>query len=157
MVQIDPVFLDKKFKSCKCIFNHIVVRTGEGKGLVFNLHPHLLLAHLSRTLKFLLIACCPSVCKLFTFSFSSQDPLGQFQPHGLFQANLTQSIFWWKGLNVLQIRIFNYKKEMICFLLSESTQLSTNMFIDLKRFLRWAMWPMGLLFANRDIHVGIWI
>ena len=52
MVQIDPVFLEKSFKSCKCIFNHIVVRTGEGKGLVFNLHPHPLLAHLSWTLNF---------------------------------------------------------------------------------------------------------
>ena len=35
------------------------------------------------------VAClpvCPSVCKLFTFSFSSPEPLGQFQP------NLAQSI-----------------------------------------------------------------
>ena len=48
------------------------------------------LAHLSWKLKWaFLIACCPSsvrlsvcpfVCKLYTFSSSSQEPIGQFQP-----------------------------------------------------------------------------
>ena len=50
------------------------------------------LAHLRWMLKWaFLITCHLSVCKLFTFSFSSPEPLNQFQP------NLTQSIHgWWK-------------------------------------------------------------
>ena len=39
-----------------------------------------------------LMACCPSVSYFFTFSSSSPEPLGQFQP------NLAQSILRWKGL-----------------------------------------------------------
>ena len=41
---------------------------------------------------------CPSVCKLFTFSSYSQEPLGQFQP------NLTQSILGWWGFNFVQMK-----------------------------------------------------
>ena len=36
--------------------------------------------------------------KLFTFSSSSPEPLGQFQP------NLTQSILWWRGFKFLQMK-----------------------------------------------------
>ena len=47
-----------------------------------------------------LIACrlsvCPSVCKLFLFSSSSQKPLGQFQ------TNLAQSILGWRGFKFVQ-------------------------------------------------------
>ena len=37
------------------------------------------------------LSVCPSVCKLFTFSSSSPEPLGQFQP------NLAQSILGSRG------------------------------------------------------------
>ena len=59
------------------------------------------LAHLSWKLKWAFLITCrsssvclsvrPSVCKLFTFSSSSPEPLGQFQP------NLAQSILGWRG------------------------------------------------------------
>ena len=41
---------------------------------------------------------CPSVCKLFTFSSSSPEPLGQFQP------NLAQSILGWRGFKFVQMK-----------------------------------------------------
>ena len=41
---------------------------------------------------------CLSVCKLFLFSTSSQEPLGQFQP------NLAQSILGWRGFNFVQMK-----------------------------------------------------
>ena len=44
---------------------------------------------------------------------------------------------------------------MIGFHLSESTLLSTNVFIDLNQFLGWAMWPMGLLF-NFSLYLEIY-
>ena len=57
---------------------------------MFSCPAHNFLAHLSWKLKWaFLITCCPSsvclsvclsVCKLFTFSSSSPEPLGQFQP-----------------------------------------------------------------------------
>ena len=66
------------------------------------------LAHLSWKLKWaFLITCCPSsvcssvclsVCKLFTFSSSSPEPLGQFQP------NLAQSILRWGGFKFVQMK-----------------------------------------------------
>ena len=40
----------------------------------------------------------PSVCKLFTFSSSSPEPLVQFQP------NLTQSILGWRGFKFVQMK-----------------------------------------------------
>ena len=40
--------------------------------------------------------CLPSVCKLFTFSSSSPEPLGQFQP------NLAQSIPAWRRFTFVQ-------------------------------------------------------
>ena len=40
----------------------------------------------------------PSVCKLFTFSSSSPEPLGQFQP------NFAQSIIWWRGFKFVQLK-----------------------------------------------------
>ena len=40
----------------------------------------------------------PSVCKLFTFSSSSPESLGQFQP------NLAQSILGWRGFKFLQMK-----------------------------------------------------
>ena len=40
----------------------------------------------------------PFVCKLFTFSSSSPEPLGQFQP------NLAQRIFCWRGFKFVQWR-----------------------------------------------------
>ena len=39
-----------------------------------------------------------SVCKLFTFSSSSTEPLGQFQP------NLAQNILWWRGFKFVQMK-----------------------------------------------------
>ena len=69
--------------------------------------PHLkdtFLAHLSWKLKWaFLITCrpssvCLSVCKLFTFSSSSPEPLGQFQP------NLAQSILGWRGFKFVQMK-----------------------------------------------------
>ena len=54
------------------------------------------LAHLSWKLMWTFLityrpsSLCPSVCKLFTFSSFSQEPLGQFQP------NLAQSILGWR-------------------------------------------------------------
>ena len=75
----------------------------------FNRFSWLLLAHLSWKLKWaFLITCrpsavclsvCPSVCKLFTFSSSSQEPLGQFQPN-LHKASLGKgdsSLFKWRA------------------------------------------------------------
>ena len=66
------------------------------------------LAHLSWKLKWaFLITCrplsvclsvCPTVCKLFTFSSSSPEPLGQFQP------NLAQSILGWRGFKFVQMK-----------------------------------------------------
>ena len=41
---------------------------------------------------------CLSVCKLFTFSSSSPEPLGQFQP------NLAQSILGWRGFKFVQMK-----------------------------------------------------
>ena len=41
---------------------------------------------------------CPSVCKLFTFSSSSPEPLGQFQP------NLAQSILRWRGFKFVHMK-----------------------------------------------------
>ena len=40
----------------------------------------------------------PSVCKLFTFSSSSPEPLSQFQP------NLAQSILGWRGFKFVQMK-----------------------------------------------------
>ena len=68
------------------------------------------LAHMSWKLKWaFLIACCPSSVRLsvclyvllsvnFSFSSSSQEPLGQFQP------NLTQSILGWLEFNFVQMK-----------------------------------------------------
>ena len=44
------------------------------------------------------LSVCLSVCKLFTFSSSSPEPLGQFQP------NLAQSILGWWGFKFVQIK-----------------------------------------------------
>ena len=44
------------------------------------------------------LSVCLSVCKLFTFSSSPQEPLGQFQP------NLVQSILGWWGFKVVQMK-----------------------------------------------------
>ena len=44
------------------------------------------------------LSVCLSICKLFTFSTSSPEPLGQFQP------NLAQSILWREGFNFLQMK-----------------------------------------------------
>ena len=77
----------------------------------------LFLGHLSWKLRWaFLITCCPSVhltvCKLFTFSSSSLEPLGQFQP------NLAQSILGWMRFKFVQMndpfsRGYNYKKAKI--------------------------------------------
>ena len=62
------------------------------------------LAHLSWKLKWaFLITRRPSsvylsVCKLFTFSSSPPEPLGQFQP------NLAQSILGWRGFKFIQMK-----------------------------------------------------
>ena len=45
-----------------------------------------------------LSSVCPFVCKLFTFSSSSPEPLGQFQP------NLAQSILGWRGFKFIQMK-----------------------------------------------------
>ena len=44
------------------------------------------------------LSVCPSVCKLFLFSTSSQEPLGQFQP------NLAQSILGLRGFKFVQMK-----------------------------------------------------
>ena len=44
------------------------------------------------------LAICPSVCKLFTFSSSHQEPLGQFQP------NLRKIILGWRGFKFPQMK-----------------------------------------------------
>ena len=65
---------------------------------------HFLLAHLSLKLKWAFLITCrqssvpPSVCKLFTFSSSSPEPLGEFQP------NLAQSILGWRGFKFVQMK-----------------------------------------------------
>ena len=67
------------------------------------------LAHLSWKLKWafrssvvrrlsVCLSVCPSVCKLFTFSSSSPEPLGQFQP------NLAQSILGWRGFKFVHMK-----------------------------------------------------
>ena len=73
---------------------------------------HKFLAHLSWKLKwaFLITCClsvclsvCPSVCKCFTFSFSFQEPQGQFQPN-LGQASMgdgDSSLFKWIKVHAL--------------------------------------------------------
>ena len=79
---------------------------------IFELRKLRFLAHLSWKLKWaFLITCrpssvcpsicpsvCLSVCKLFTFSSSSPEPLGQFQP------NLAQSIPGWRGFKFVQMK-----------------------------------------------------
>ena len=45
-----------------------------------------------------LLSVCPYVCKLFTFSSSSQEPLGQFKP------NLAQSILGRWGFKFIKIK-----------------------------------------------------
>ena len=42
------------------------------------------------------LSVCPSVCKLFTFSSSSQEPWGQFQ------LNMAQSILGWRGFKFVK-------------------------------------------------------
>ena len=44
------------------------------------------------------LSVCPSICKLFTFSSSSPEPLGQFQP------NLAQSILGSRGFKFVQMK-----------------------------------------------------
>ena len=44
------------------------------------------------------LSVCLSVCKLFLFSTSSPEPLGQFQP------NLAQSILGWRGIKFVQMK-----------------------------------------------------
>ena len=44
------------------------------------------------------LCCCRCRRKLFTFSSSSPEPLGQFQP------NLAQSILGWRGFKFVQIK-----------------------------------------------------
>ena len=46
----------------------------------------------------LLSVVCLSVCKLFTFSTTSQEPLGQFQ------LNLAQSILGFRGFKFVQMK-----------------------------------------------------
>ena len=65
------------------------------------LHAFPFLAHLSWKLKWAFLITfvhCPSVCKIFTFSSSSQEPLVQFQP------NLAQSILGWRGFKFVQMK-----------------------------------------------------
>ena len=66
------------------------------------------LAHLSWKLEWAFFITCrpssvclsvrPSVCKLFTFSSSSPEPRGQFQP------NLAQCILGWRGFKCVQMK-----------------------------------------------------
>ena len=85
----------------------------------FDIYPFLLLAHFnisfpySWTLKwaFLIVyhpsSVCSSLCKLFTFSSSPQQPLIQFQP------NLAQSIPGWRRLKFLQMKGHTFPKREI--------------------------------------------
>ena len=60
------------------------------------------LAHLSWKLNWAsLIACRPSVCKLYTFS-SSQETLGKFQP--FFQPFLAQNILELSGFKIVRMK-----------------------------------------------------
>ena len=73
---------------------------------------HPFLAHLSLLLKWAFLITCrpssvclsirpsvrPSVCNLFTFSSSSPEPLGQFQP------NMAQSILEWREFKFVQLK-----------------------------------------------------
>ena len=62
------------------------------------------LTHLSWKLKWAFLitfspsSVCPSVCKLFLFSTSSKEPLGQFQP------NLVHNILGWSEFKSVQIK-----------------------------------------------------
>ena len=53
--------------------------------------------HLSSVCPSVCLSVCLSVCKLFTFSTSSPEPLGQFQP------NLAQSILGWRRFKFLEM------------------------------------------------------
>ena len=83
--------------ACIILFQHRIYQNQIRMGLLF-------LAHLSWKLKWaFLITChpssvCLSVCKLFTFSSSSPEPLGQFQ------TNLAQSILGWRGFQFVQMK-----------------------------------------------------
>ena len=119
------------------------------------------LVHLSRKLRWaILIEICP--LSVVTFLYSSLEPLGQFQP------NLAQSILRWRGFKLtLQIRNIQFSKIRFSLSLSPSPSLSLSLSLNnhsfakcvcyLEMFLRWAMWPMGLLFFlvtfNRNIKV----
>ena len=74
---------------------------------------------------------------------SSLEPLCQFRP------NLAQSILGWRGLKFSYIKDYLIlRKEQIFFSLNlcySIIKLCTTVFIDSKLFLRWAIWPMGLV------------
>ena len=74
---------------------------------------------------------------------SSPESLGQFQP------NLAQCIFGWKGFKFIQMKnhsILVVRGDNGFFLLLINIMILSNVLIDLNCFLRWAMWPMDLLF-----------
>ena len=94
-------------------------------------------------------SACSSVCKLFTFSSSSQEPLGRFQP------NLTQNILGWRGFKFVQM------KDHALFQ-GEIIRKYQNTLTNLKSFLfknHWATfnqtWHKASL-GDRDSNVSKW-
>ena len=120
-----------------------------------------------------LITCRPSVRLSVNFSWK----LGIKHPwvmgikvcsmkgHALFQEEIStneckysistklqtrhQSTLWWRGLMVKKIWIIQLSKRRWSFFLSNSTFWYNHIvFIDLKWFLSWAMWSVGILFCK---------
>ena len=79
------------FSRLYLLFVHVYVCSPEQKAQVSFSDHNLFVVH----------RCCPHRscrCKLFTFSSSSPDSLGQFQP------NLAQSILGWRGFKIVQMK-----------------------------------------------------
>ena len=64
----------------------------------------------------------------------------------VFQPNLAQIILGWMYSTLFKEEPFNSHKDSNGFFLAYSTLWYNHVFIDLKCFPRWAMWPMGILF-----------
>ena len=92
---------------------------------------------------------CLSVCKFFTFSSSSPEPLGQFQP------NLAESIPGWKDHSLFQVKIIVEKGKHIDKILKSFSRESLGQFQQNFAWstLFWWAGPGIYLSTNKDHSV----
>ena len=83
-----------------------------------------------------------------------QNTLTKFKKLGRFQSNLAGSILGWRGFKFGQMKNNIYSILTKEWIFSSSNQwYDINICVDLNWFLRWAMWPMGVLFNSESDHI----